>query len=442
MGSGTARPELGTRGVSKVEKSRGTRARAHGRAAPCPERPTPLALTMASETDKIDTKRYDRQIRLWGLDTQRGLVGARVLMLGANGLANEIIKNLVLAGVGHVCIQDTRDVTQADLDTGGLFSVHKTQLGLGMAAALAEQLKPMNPSVEVVAMRDEVEAIDVDRLQTYNFIIGTRGIGALRELATCTAALEQSGTSGDNAEPDPKRQRGSGESGPAVAQSNGKHEVVPMRSSTPVLPKLFAAGTLGVDGFCFLDLGAATAILPLDKKEKCDVSGDGDNPLSVEEEDGPPPAKHKTERALYPTIESAARVEWAALTPRVPALYYALQLLADAGQVAKSELLSALTQARAQRLSTAGPSREGACAKLLSDAYLSRLVSAHDVELAPVTAIVGGMIASEVIKIISGKELPINNAFFFDGDSCDGVVLHLGPSFSLPGGVIDNGKFK
>ena len=29
-------------------------------------------------------------------------------------------------------------------------------------------------------------------------------------------------------------------------------------------------------------------------------------------------------------------------------------------------------------------------------------------------AIVGGVVASEVIKIISGKGAPINNAFFFD----------------------------
>jgi hypothetical protein len=31
-----------------------------------------------------------------------------------------------------------------------------------------------------------------------------------------------------------------------------------------------------------------------------------------------------------------------------------------------------------------------------------------------VCAIVGGVVASEVIKVISGKGAPINNAFFFD----------------------------
>ena len=37
-----------------------------------------------------------------------------------------------------------------------------------------------------------------------------------------------------------------------------------------------------------------------------------------------------------------------------------------------------------------------------------------EAELAPVCAVVGGVVASEVIKAISGKGAPINNAFFFD----------------------------
>ena len=50
------------------------------------------------------------------------------------------------------------------------------------------------------------------------------------------------------------------------------------------------------------------------------------------------------------------------------------------------------------------------------------------------------MVASEVIKVISGKERPINNAFFFDGATGDGMVQRLGPSFECPWGV-DKGAF-
>eukprot|EP00962_Isochrysis_galbana_P002429 scaffold644_cov126-Isochrysis_galbana.AAC.9 len=45
-------------------------------------------------------------------------------------------------------------------------------------------------------------------------------------------------------------------------------------------------------------------------------------------------------------------------------------------------------------------------------------------ELAPVCAIMGGMVAAEVIKIISGKDAPINNLFLFDAATTSGEARH------------------
>lgn len=50
----------------------------------------------------------------------------------------------------------------------------------------------------------------------------------------------------------------------------------------------------------------------------------------------------------------------------------------------------------------------------VSPVWLEQVGRHADAELAPVCAIVGGVVASEVIKVISGKGAPINNAFFFD----------------------------
>lgn len=50
----------------------------------------------------------------------------------------------------------------------------------------------------------------------------------------------------------------------------------------------------------------------------------------------------------------------------------------------------------------------------MSPVWLEQVGRHADAELAPVCAIVGGVVASEVIKVISGKGAPINNAFFFD----------------------------
>ena len=84
--------------------------------------------------------KYDRQLRLWGANGQRALMNSRyfrlyisvfvhfnlndfiinsVLVIIAtrtgSGLASEVLKNLVLPGVGHFTIWDPFEVTEADL---------------------------------------------------------------------------------------------------------------------------------------------------------------------------------------------------------------------------------------------------------------------------------------------------------------------------------------
>ena len=43
-------------------------------------------------------------------------------------------------------------------------------------------------------------------------------------------------------------------------------------------------------------------------------------------------------------------------------------------------------------------------------------------ELSPVCAVVGGVLAQEVIKAVSQKDKPLNNFFLFDGYNSEGVV--------------------
>lgn len=58
---------------------------------------------------------YDRQLRLWGVEAQRKMQNAAVLIYGFRGLAAEIAKNIVLAGVGKVTLLDEQDITEVDL---------------------------------------------------------------------------------------------------------------------------------------------------------------------------------------------------------------------------------------------------------------------------------------------------------------------------------------
>ncbi|CAK5033526.1 unnamed protein product [Meloidogyne enterolobii] len=59
--------------------------------------------------------RYDRQIRLWGDEGQKTIQKAKICVFGSSALAAEILKSLVLAGVGYFHIIDNSIVKTSDL---------------------------------------------------------------------------------------------------------------------------------------------------------------------------------------------------------------------------------------------------------------------------------------------------------------------------------------
>ena len=58
---------------------------------------------------------YDRQIRLWGVAAQERLRKANILLISIKALANEVAKNLVLAGINSLTIIDHETVSEDDL---------------------------------------------------------------------------------------------------------------------------------------------------------------------------------------------------------------------------------------------------------------------------------------------------------------------------------------
>jgi len=62
-----------------------------------------------------------------------------------------------------------------------------------------------------------------------------------------------------------------------------------------------------------------------------------------------------------------------------------------------------------------------------SETVLSMFSDAvHRTELSPVCAVAGGIVGQEILKAISKKRSPLNNAFFFDGITGGGLVKKLG----------------
>ena len=79
------------------------------------------------DIDEKQQIRYDRQIRLWGDEGQQSIQQTRICIFGSSALASEILKSLVLAGIGSFHIIDDVCITESDL--GQNFFLDEKSLG-------------------------------------------------------------------------------------------------------------------------------------------------------------------------------------------------------------------------------------------------------------------------------------------------------------------------
>jgi hypothetical protein len=108
---------------------------------------SPQGATSKSPLQSDYEEIYDRQIRLWGREAQVRLKHARVMVLGGaqRGLAAEVVKNLTLAGVGHLTIVDNAAAPENDQP-----SIFRSLNGEKWAAqVVAEGAKRLNPMVSI-----------------------------------------------------------------------------------------------------------------------------------------------------------------------------------------------------------------------------------------------------------------------------------------------------
>ena len=100
---------------------------------------------METDTLKIDlsaSERFDR-FKLIGWWDQQKLAAAKVLVIGAGALGNELIKNLALLGVGNVLIADKDRIEHSNLSRSILYRGSDTgRQKAEVAAAAAREIYP------------------------------------------------------------------------------------------------------------------------------------------------------------------------------------------------------------------------------------------------------------------------------------------------------------
>lgn len=124
------------------------------------------------ELTEQETALYDRQIRVWGVDAQRRLSKAHILVSGMKGTVVEFCKNIVLAGVGSLTLVDDRLVTEEVLSSNFLIppdeNVHG---GKSVAELCCDSLKDFNPMVHVSVVKGDLSSFSGDFYDKFDVVV-------------------------------------------------------------------------------------------------------------------------------------------------------------------------------------------------------------------------------------------------------------------------------
>jgi molybdopterin/thiamine biosynthesis adenylyltransferase/rhodanese-related sulfurtransferase len=98
---------------------------------------------------KEELARYDRHLIIpdFGLDAQKKLKAAKVLVVGSGGLGSPVLLYLAAAGVGTIGIVDFDVVDDSNLQRQVLFGVK--EIGQPKAAAARRRIEALNPHITV-----------------------------------------------------------------------------------------------------------------------------------------------------------------------------------------------------------------------------------------------------------------------------------------------------
>jgi ubiquitin-like 1-activating enzyme E1 A len=346
---------------------------------------------------------YDRQIRLWGVQAQEKIRSASILLITLSALSNEIAKNLVLAGIKSITIVDHALVTEADL--GAQFFISQSDIGLNRAEAAAPQIRKLNPRVQVVVDTQDIRNKGPDYFGGFDVVIATDlHPDALNIINTATRL---------NHKP------------------------------------FYAAGVHGFYGFIFSDLIQHEYVIEREKGNRETLLQAETRTRSVidvkTKKEGGKLIEMVKKRELYSTwflasdaaslpaeyLKSRRRLK--AVTPILSclrALWEFLQL--QDGRLPKTtEDLKLFTVIATQKHKALGLPDETLKSEVLRK-FLQNLGS----EIAPVTAVLGGQLAQDVINVLGARQQPIQNMVLFDGDTMEAPMYALHPEGALGEGLL------
>ncbi|KAH6850004.1 hypothetical protein B0I37DRAFT_323396 [Chaetomium sp. MPI-CAGE-AT-0009] len=360
---------------------------------------------------------YDRQIRLWGMKAQEKIRNANILLITMKALANEIAKNLVLAGIGSLTILDPDPVTPSDLGAQFLLSEETTPLGTNRAAAASVALQRLNPRVRIHVDTVDVRFKPPSFFAPFDIIIAT-------DLDSPTLNIINTAT---------------------------------RLHSRP----FYAANSHGLYGFLFADLIEHTFVISRAKSNLPTPLGPESRTRSVLAVAPQPGAEATTElvtkRELYSTWYLASGASQLpadilrsprrrrAVTPLLSCFRAAWEFAANHGgaapQTADRAHLAEFTRLCSDQHKALGLPSETLRSDVLR-AFLQNVAASSAgggggaSEVAPVAAVLGGQLAQDVINVLGCTQQPVQNFVVFDGEAMEASVYALHPEGELGRGLL------
>ncbi|XP_071452426.1 SUMO-activating enzyme subunit 1 [Hetaerina americana] len=324
---------------------------------------------------------YDRQIRLWGVESQKRLRAANVLLIGLKGLGAEVCKNIVLAGVKSVTLLDNEPLAEEDFGTQ--FLAARVDIGKNRAESSVTRLRRLNPMVEIKVASPEVGDAESDPsyrpdnfYSEFQVVIATGlGMTSLKRLnSVCRRA------------------------------STEKNKIC-----------FFAGDVFGFHGFLFSDLQEHTHVEKTQSVIPGKIKSGAPSTITV---------TSSTTKCFVPIDEPFSLTWNSGNLVNVHDSIFLVQVLLtfrDENGRSPSILKKDLDFEKLSKIRDQVLSNIGAPLDKVSDSALKKSFG----EACPVCAIMGGFLAQEVVKAVSQMDAPFNNFLLFEPDVCEGVVYRV-----------------
>ena len=152
--------------------------------------PLPPLVEPATELTREEVARYSRHLIIpdLGLDGQKRLKNARVLVIGAGGLGSPALLYLAAAGVGTIGIVEFDVVDESNLQRQIIHG--QSDIGRSKAESARDSIKEINPLVDVVLHEVRLEPENaVELFEQYDLILDGTDNFATRYLVNDAAVL-------------------------------------------------------------------------------------------------------------------------------------------------------------------------------------------------------------------------------------------------------------